>query len=100
MNLNDIKTLADATLMPFLKHAGLVDTDIEVKPDHEGEDSLYFTLHFQPGAELATGRLYIDAQLAVQSALQQTGDTRFPYFKFDYPDDLAPFDEEEAYART
>ncbi len=95
MDKAEIKTLAEAVIAPFLKGSGFLGADVEEKPNSEGEDSLYITLHFSPGAVLAGGLSYIDAQVAMVDALADRGERRFPYFKYDYPDVPAPFDEYE-----
>ncbi len=97
MNKKDVKSLADDVLPPLLRTAGLVNTDVEEGQDEEGEDSLFITLHFKPGARSTGGRVLPRAQVALREALEERGDLRFPHFNYDYPDDPAPFDEYEAY---
>jgi hypothetical protein len=94
MKDDEVRILADAILAPILAPVGFSSTDVEARPDHAGDESLYVKLRFKPGSEVASGRTYIDAQVKLWDALVEHGETRFPYIRFDYPDDDIYEDDE------
>ncbi len=100
MTEDDVRMLAERVLKPMLAPVGFVSSDVEAKPDQSGDDALYVTVHFAAGSPIASGKILIDAGVALHDALTTEGDPRFPYFRYDYPDDPAPFDEFEAYGVT
>ena len=97
MTQDEIRALADTILRPILGPAGFTSSDVQPRPDHSGEESLYVTVHFGPGSQGASGHTLLVASVALQEALATRGDSRFPYFRYDYPDQIRPFDQDEAY---
>ena len=97
MKENEVRALAETILRPLLGPFGFVSADVETRPDHDGDDSFVVTAHFKKGSEVASGRTYVNAQVAMIDALALHGENRFPYFRYDYPDEPAPFDEDEIY---
>ena len=88
MTEDDVRLLADKILMPILGPAGFTTSAVTAHADHDGEDSLFVVVHFSPDAEVASGRAYLDAQVAMADALFNRGENRFPYLEYDYPQDL------------
>ena len=84
MKEDDVRALADAVLKPILGSAGFTSSDVEARRDHDGEDSLFVIVHFSPDAAVASGRTYLDAQVAMADALVERGEHRFSYLEYDY----------------
>ncbi len=95
MTRDELRRLADRTLAPILGPVGFVSSDIDERPDHAGDASLYVTVHFARDARVANGRLYLDAQVAMARSLAQHGEERFPYLEYDYAEDSANEEEPE-----
>ena len=95
MREDDVRVLADRVLGPILGPVGYMGADIEAGRDHDGDDSLFIIAHFRAGSEVASGKTYGDAHVAIRDALVERGEQRFPYFKYDYPDDDRDFDKDE-----
>ena len=85
-----IQALAQSVLARTLREAGFESAKAEAKPDHVDEDAIFVTVRFQPGAGVTRGRTTADALVALRTAFEQVGETRFPYLIYDYPDDPPP----------
>ena len=86
MDEHEMRDLADTVLAPILGPVGFMSSDVRARPDHDGQDAFYVTIHFKPDAEVATGKVYIDASEAMFDALIEHGESRFTYLKYDYPE--------------
>lgn len=94
MTQDEIRALADLTLAPILGPVGFVASDVEARPDHAGDESLYVRVHFAPDASVASGRTYLAAQAAMARALVDRGEDRFPYLEYAYVE-AEPGDDDE-----
>ncbi|MEH3145537.1 MAG: hypothetical protein PGN34_09330 [Methylobacterium frigidaeris] len=96
----DVTLLADRVLSQVLAGAGFETAHAEARPNHEGEEALFITVRFRPGAGVTSGSVSADAMVTLRDALQSRGDQRFPYLLYDYPDDEPPFEAEESEAAS
>ena len=94
MTEDEVRMLADQVAARSLGPWGFATSDVEARPDHDGDAAFFVTLHFKPGSAVADAHAYSDALSDLRHGLQQRGEIRFPYLNLDYPDDPPPFEDD------
>jgi hypothetical protein len=87
---SEIKSIADRVLQATLGPSGFEWADVREDFDPDGEPALLVTARFKSGFGAADGKAAIDALTQLRATLQQHGEHRFPFLRFDYPDDELP----------
>lgn len=87
MTENEIRRVANEVLRETLGHHGFEQADVRPAPDHDGEPSLYVTAHFRPHSGVTDGATSTRALSTLRLRLLDLGEERFPYIRYDYPDD-------------
>lgn len=90
----EVQTIAQRVLGASLSAAGFDGTCVEARPNHAGEDSLFVTVLFKPGAGVTDGGVTGSAMVALAHALEAAGEHRFPYLVYAYPDDPPPYSDD------
>ena len=96
MTENEIRQLANEVLHETLGPHGFVSADIKPAPDYDGEPSLYVTAHFKAEAGITSGEASMLALSSLRRRLLDLGEERFPYIRYDYPDDEILGEDPEA----
>ena len=92
---SEIANIADQILGRELGASGFTNADIESGFDHDGDPSLYVTVHFKPRSGVTEGAASTTAHAALRRRLLEEGEERFPYFRYRYPDDEVLIGEDE-----
>lgn len=87
MTADEIRSIADDVLGPRLGRFGFDHAEVELKPDHDGEDAIYVNVHFKPGFGAAPARQGTDASNEVRNAIRAKGEPRWTYVWHQYADD-------------
>jgi hypothetical protein len=86
----EIKSIADDVLRATLGPSGFERSDATEDVDSDGEQALFITARFKHGVSAADGKVALAALKKLRATLQKHGEERFPYLRFDYPDDEIP----------
>lgn len=95
MTENEIRQVANEVLHETLGPHGFESADIRPAPDYDGEPSLYGTAHFKSQAGITSGEASMLALSSLLRRLLDLGEERFPYIRYDYPDDEVLGDDPE-----
>jgi hypothetical protein len=87
MTEDEIHRIANEVLRETLGPHGFQSADIRPAPDFDGEPSLHVTAHFKPQAGVTNGEASTRALSTLRRRLLERGEERFPYIRYDYPDD-------------
>ena len=87
MTEQEIRQVANEVLRETLGPHGFESADVRPAPDFDGEPSLYVTAHFKPQAGVTSGEASTRALSVLRKRLLAEGEERFPYIRYDYPDD-------------
>jgi hypothetical protein len=87
MTDQEIRQVANEVLRETLGPHGFESADVRPAPDFDGEPSLYVTAHFRPQAGVTSGEASTRALSVLRKRLLDRGEERFPYIRYDYPDD-------------
>jgi hypothetical protein len=85
-----VKSIADEVLRATLGPSGFERSDVREDVDSDGEPALFITARFKHGVGATDGKAALAALTNLRAALQQHGEERFPFLRFDYPDDEIP----------
>lgn len=85
-----VRSIADDVLRATLGASGFERSDVREGVDSDGEPALFITARFKRGVGAADGKAAMSALTGLRAALQQHGEERFPFLRFDYPDDEIP----------
>jgi hypothetical protein len=91
---HEVHSLAESAFSAALGASVFEGSDVEGRPDHDGEDALFVTVHFKAGVGPVRPEALTDALVLLRRALEERGDERFPYVRYDFPDDERPLAEE------
>jgi hypothetical protein len=91
---NEVRSLAESAFLAALGASVFERAEIEAHLDHDGEDALFVTAHFRSGVDSVRPETVTDALVSLRRSLQERGDERFPYVRYDFPDDERPIAEE------
>ncbi|KPF66715.1 hypothetical protein IP69_14300 [Bosea sp. AAP35] len=73
--------------------AEMVETvEVRFADDQQGEPAIYVDVFLNDRAPDNLGKRFVETQLAVMSALEAEGETRFPYLATKRPNDQYPED--------
>lgn len=87
MTADDIHRITNEVLRETLGPHGFAHADVQAAPDFDGEPSLRVTAHFKPQAGITSGEASTRALSSLRQRLIENGEERFPYIRYDYPDD-------------
>lgn len=87
MTGDEIHRIANEVLRETLGPHGFAHAEVRPAPDFDGEPSLYVTAHFKPQAGVTNGEASTRALSSLRKRLLDQGEERFPYIRYDYPDD-------------
>jgi hypothetical protein len=91
-----ISMVANDVLQRILGGVGFTEAQVHTGEDFTGEEAVFVTARFDPGAGVTPGNLAGDAISMLRDTLIQEGDNRFPYLDFQYSGDHdPPLGEEE-----
>ena len=90
----DVQTIAQRVLGASLHGAGFDAAHVEARPNSAGEDALFITVRFKPGAGVTGGGVTGEAMVALGHALEAAGEHRFPYLIYAFPDDPPPYSDD------
>jgi hypothetical protein len=95
MTDDEIRILADQIIGPILGPHGFDHASVRSSYDHTDEPAIYVTAHLRPGSDVLEAGPAGTAKITFRHALEARGDDRFPYFRYDYPDDEVILDDED-----
>jgi hypothetical protein len=78
--MSDFNDIAKRVLNQELGRFGLEKVTIKEGFDHEGQPALFVDAHLKPGSKIVGGKAANKAHAALDEALLNAGETRFPYF--------------------
>ena len=87
MTRDEIHRITNEVLRETLGAHGFAHADVRPAPDHDGDPALYVTAHFKPQAGVTDGVASTRALSSLRQRLLDSGEERFPYIRYDYPDD-------------
>jgi hypothetical protein len=93
MTENELRDVANEVLRETLGAHGFEHADVQPAVDHDGEPSLFVTAHFRARAGITDGAASTRALSSLRLRLLDLGEDRFPYIRYDYPDDEILIDE-------
>lgn len=93
MTENEIRNVANEVLREALGPHGFEHADVHPAANHDGEPSLFVTAHFRPRAGVTDGAASTRALSSLRLRLLDLGEDRFPYIRYEYPDDEVLIDE-------
>lgn len=95
MKLDDIKSLAETTLVAQLGAYGFDHVDIASGKDHDDDDALFMTAKYRSGSALPSGDILNRTLAILRRELQNAGEERFPYLTHRPEDEDTGYDEED-----
>ena len=90
LTYDEIARVADDVLRANLGSLGFDRSEVSDDVDLDGEQAVRVTAHFKPGAGPADGKSALAALTSLRATLRQRGEERFPFLRYDYPDDDVP----------
>jgi len=84
----EIRFIADDVLHATLGPSGFERSEAREDLDSDGVQALFITPRFKHGVGATDGKAALAALTRLRAALQQRGEERFPYLRFDYPDEI------------
>jgi hypothetical protein len=79
--------LIEDVLRQELGPHGLDHVEVKADEDHAGDPALFITAVLKPNTQLIGAKIYSDAHKALNDALLNEGERRFPYLFLRHPDD-------------
>lgn len=92
---SEIVDIADEVLRATLGAHGFERSEVVDDIDSDGLRAVQVTARFKPGSQPAEGRAALAALTGLRATLRARGDERFPFLRYDYPDDELPGAEPE-----
>lgn len=87
---DEIARIADEVLRATLGPLGYERAYVTDALDVDGEPSIQVVAHFRRGVLPADGKSALDALTQLRTELHERGEERFPFLRYDYPDDEIP----------
>lgn len=86
LTTDQARELANTVLAEQLGASGFAYAEIAPGEDHDGDPSLFLTVHFRRGSGVTEGQRSAEARVALRQRLRERGDERLIYLRYVYPD--------------
>lgn len=95
MNMVALKSVIDHAVRERLAPVVVEDVLVDPRRDSNDEDAIFVTVEVASETPVLQGDTMIAAMVAVSDALQEHGETRFPYLMVHRAGELLPIDDQD-----
>lgn len=95
MNMVALKSVIDHAVRARLAPVVVEDVLVDPRRDSNDEDAIFVTVEVAPETPVLPGDMTIATMVAVSDALQEHGETRFPYLMIHRAGELLPIEGQD-----
>lgn len=95
MNMMALKSVIDHAVRARLAPVVVEDVLVDPRRDSNDEDAIFVTVEVASETPVLEGDTMIATMVAVSDALQEHGETRFPYLMIHRAGELSPIEDQD-----